>query len=1051
MKKTFLSLFAAVLAFTVTAQKATVKEAEITMKTYPFSDPNPIADPESLYYPYFRFDSFTDKGEPRKWKTVILENEYIRVTLFPEIGGRIWGAVEKSTGKEFIYYNHVVKFRDIAMRGAWVSGGIEYNFGIIGHAPTSVTPLDYMIRTKPDGSVSCYLSANDYITRSNWTVEVNLPKDKAFFTTHITWYNASSMDQPYYQWMNAGYKAEGNLRFCYPGNHYIGHDGKSFSFPIDEQGRDLSWYKNNAFESSKSYHVMGYYNDFYGAYWVDDDFGSVHYARHDDKLGMKIFLWSQARDGAIWEDLLTDTDGQYVELQSGRMYNQPATNSAYTPFKHFSFTPQGTDEWTEYWYPVKNTKGIVKAGPIGAINWQRKEDELMLYFSPVQNGTTRVRLLNGDKEIASYTIQMEAMKTWNKKISLTGIPSDAKLKVIIGNNELVYSEAIEDHQIRRPQTLPQDFDWNSVYGLYIKGEQWMNIKMFDRAEKDLKLCLEKDSHFAPAIVRLASLMNHTGRYEEALKLSRHALSLNTYDGEANYVYGLANKFLGYTTDAKDGFSVATYSPAFRSAAYSQLAGLAIAEKDYALAMMYTEKSLKYNADNMDAKQQRLICYRNTNQQDKARTEIDEILKNTPLNHVARYEAYLLQPSDKHKREFTDMIRNELPHETLLEMAVWYSKQGCLNEAVELCSFVQAYPIATLLQAYLLHVKGQDDASEALLRDVNTASVKMVFPFRPEMLKPLEWAASVQPSWKINYYLALIYMKNGNKTKALTLLNQCDDANYAPLFVTRATLKRKTNRLADLQKAERLEASWRVGDALIRYYIKANEWEQANITASKYNKKYPSNYIIGLKYARTLCETRQYSASIALLKKLNVLPTEGAYTGRSVYRDAHLYQAIQAIEAKKYSEALKAIENSKIWIENLGVGKPYEGQIDNSLENYLEARANPDDTVKTLLLQEIAHARPKDANYFNSNQLLTAIALRQLGEKTEADRMVQDWTRQFPDNLVVKWCVYIYRGDTDAADKLLLLRTNPDEKAPWETTYIDRNFDLLTKMTVLLTE
>jgi hypothetical protein len=65
---------------------------------------------------------------------------------------------------------------------------------------------------------------------------------------------------------------------------------------------------------------------------------------------MKIFLWGQAREGGIWEDLLTDTDGQYIELQSGRVFNQPASNSAYTPYKHYAFAPQMTDEWTEYWY-----------------------------------------------------------------------------------------------------------------------------------------------------------------------------------------------------------------------------------------------------------------------------------------------------------------------------------------------------------------------------------------------------------------------------------------------------------------------------------------------------------------------------------------------------------------------------------------------------------------------------------------------------------------------------------------------------------------------------
>ena len=82
-------------------------------------------------YPYFRFDGYSVSGQDEEWKTVVLENPYIKLWVFPEIGGKLWVAVEKSTGKEFIYFNKVVKFRNIAMRGPWTSGGVEFNFGLI--------------------------------------------------------------------------------------------------------------------------------------------------------------------------------------------------------------------------------------------------------------------------------------------------------------------------------------------------------------------------------------------------------------------------------------------------------------------------------------------------------------------------------------------------------------------------------------------------------------------------------------------------------------------------------------------------------------------------------------------------------------------------------------------------------------------------------------------------------------------------------------------------------------------------------------------------------
>ena len=70
----------------------------------------------------------------------------------------------------------------------------------------------------------------------------------------------------------------------------------------------------------------------------------------------------------IWEKLLTDTDGQYVEVQSGRLFNQAAEDSTLTPFKHRGFAPYATDTWTEYWLPVKGTEGIVEATDLGALN-----------------------------------------------------------------------------------------------------------------------------------------------------------------------------------------------------------------------------------------------------------------------------------------------------------------------------------------------------------------------------------------------------------------------------------------------------------------------------------------------------------------------------------------------------------------------------------------------------------------------------------------------------------------------------------------------------------
>lgn len=1048
MKKMLILLCATSLLQPLFAQQATVTETVETVKTYPFSDPDPVADPSDLFYPYFRFDGFSAKGTDRQWKVVSLENDYIKLTLFPEIGGKIWGAVDKTTGKEFIYNNHVVKFRDIAMRGPWTSGGIEFNFGIIGHAPTSSTPVDYVTRQKPDGSVSCYVSSYELVTRTLWTVEVNLPKDKAYFTTTTTWHNSSSIDQPYYQWMNAGYPAAGNVEFCYPGTNYIGHGGELHSFPLDEQGRDISWYEKNDFGNSKSYHIVGKYNDFYGAYWHDNDFGSIHHADYDEKLGMKIFLWGLSREGGIWEDLLTDTNGQYIELQSGRMYNQPASNSSLTPYKHTAFGPQATDRWTEYWFPVKGIKGVSKASRIGALNVLREDGFLKLYFSPLQKLSTTIKLYEGEKEMNSIPLNCGVLETWKDSIPLNKAVAAGRLKVVVGEDLLVYSEVPSDNITSRPKQLPADFDWSSAYGLYTQGEQWMNQKVLDKAEKFLLASLEKDPYFVPALTDLASLYYRQGRYDEALARCETALSINTYDGDVNYLYGLCNMALGNHTDAKDGFSVASYSPGVRSAAYEKLAEMYLMDRNWTKAEHYALRSKEFNQMNLSADHVLMVVYRKTNQPEKAKALIDPLLEDLPLYHAARFEQLYQGEGSGHPiDDLQSLIRNELPFETYMELAEWYESVGCTEEALSLLSCAGNYPIALYKQAYLLHQAGNDDESRGMLQRAGALSPAMVFPFRPSSLKALEWAKTVQPDWKIDYYEALIRWANQDKAKALELLENCGEADYAPFYLSRASLKEGESRLADLLKAEQIEMSWCTGFALINHYVANNQWQKAVETGKKYTKKYPSNYYIGLKYAKALCETGQYQPCISLLSRMQVLPNEGSYAGRAVYREANLYRAMEQLSHKNYKQVVKSVETSKEWPENLGVGKPYDNMIDNRLEDYLEAKAaaGQGDSRKTSALLAAVADYTISRSHFESGNLLSALALRESGKVQEADHMVAAWSTDFPENRVVQWCTAIYRGEKEKAVGMLQSRNDQTNTTPWEASFRDSNFDLIVRL------
>lgn len=262
---------------------------------------------------------------------------------------------------------------------------------------------------------------------------------------------------------------------------------------------------------------------------------------------------------------------------------------------------------------------------------------------------------------------------------------------------------------------------------------------------------------------------------------------------------------------------------------------------------------------------------------------------------------------------------------------------------------------------------------------------------------------------------------GNKNQALNLLNKCNESSYAPLYLCRAMLKSGQDKLADIQKAEGLEQSSRTGLALINYYLELEDKEKAEKVAQYYFSKYPENYIIGLKYAKALCVNTKYVECIAVLKRIKVLPNEGAYEGRVIYREANLFQAINLLKKKRYSDAIKFVEQSKIWIENLGVGKPYDSDIDERLENYILASAyfkqgNPkkaDDFYKKVIEKANQYS-----GSFNLYDLITVLSLCKTGDVDRADCMVQEWNKRQPDEKIVQWSTVIYNGEVEKARKLL---------------------------------
>lgn len=907
--------------------RATAREIDTVMITYPFSDPDPVPNTGKIY-PYFRFDGFTTKPEKQTWKMVELENDFIKVQITPEIGGKIWAAYDKTRNKPFIYGNDVVKFRDIAMRGAWTSGGIEFNFGIIGHTPAVSNPVDYLVRENPDGSASCFITGLDLLTESRWGVEIRLPEDAARMSTRVFWYNDSPVTQPYYTWMNLAVPAADDLRFVEPGTRYITHGGEAHPWPLDSaRQKDLSVYRQNDFTGSKSYHIAGTREGFFGTFYEDSRDGMIHFAERDDKIGRKVFMWSLAGSGQIWEDLLTDHAGQYVELQSGRLFNQNSMTSSRTPFKQVGMHPYQTDHWVEYWYPYHELSKIDHADAAGVLMLEENGNRTLVRYMAVEavTDTLMVRDRTG-KILHREAVSLAPLESTEIAVSAS---KEEMGKVSLGKMQYL-PDGAADFSYNRPMSAPQEFDPESGYYQYLLGRDAAGFRQYRLAGELIDKSLAQDSFFVPALAEKAALLYRSGKYLSAYQTAAKALAVDTYDPAANYYYGLSAINLGRKTDAADGFEVAALSQAWRSAAWYQLAACYFRDENFFLTRDYLEKVLAFDPMHMNARHLQLVLDRMTGRDDPSVSA--DLLSLFPVNHLVNYEKYLRTKSDRDLDFFRRNIRDELPEQTYLQLGLWYLDLGLPQEAADL---MELAPESNLTDYWLAYLHRDTPAGQDRLAKANAGNPAFIFPFRAAASGMLEWMTEHAGDWKSVYYLALLRAHQDRHDEAgKLLLSLPDDLDFAPLYAWRALFQQEAARKeSDLRRALKLQPEqWRYYLALADHLAVQQDFGAAQKLLAGYYQDHPDSYQTGLALARLYLTTDRLPEAEKVLAEIQVLPYEGASEGRVLYRAVKLLRALDYLGKKEWKQSGVKVEEALLWPENLGVGKPFEEQIDTEWES-----------------------------------------------------------------------------------------------------------------------
>ncbi len=1017
-----------VMVSTIQAQSATIKEDIQSLETYGFSKPNPvpILAENPKIFPYFKFEGYEHTSEKKDWKVVTLENDYIKVTVLPEIGGKVWGAIEKSTGEEFLYKNEVIKFRNIAMRGPWTSGGIEFNFGIIGHHPSTATPVDYITRTNPDGSVSCIVGSTDLPSNTSWTVEIRLEKDKAYFETNASWYNASPLTEAYYNWMTAAAVTSEDLEFFIPGNAYVEHSGDANSWPIDNQGRDLALYKNNDFGPAKSYHVVGEYNDFFGGYYHDRNFGFGQWAPYEEMPGQKLWLWALSRSGGIWEDLLTDSDGQYIEFQAGRLLDQ-YSGGAINPISQVGFDPYMMDKWHEIWFPYKEIGGMVDASEEGVLNVGKNGDELKIGLNALQNIDSEIKVVRNGETVLAEKLNLKPMEIYSNSLPVKTTDS---LRVFVEGTELSYTLSSKANLLKRPFHSDMDLKISVSEQLLADATEALEFREYPLAHKKLTELVQLDPSHRAGRIKLAELEYRKADYETALSHINAVLRMDTYDSGANYAAGITYRAMNDTINALESLGWAARDVKYRSVAFAQMAELYVASKNYKRAEIYARKALDFNTFNLNARKVSAVTARKNELKEKFDQEINALSEIAPLDRFVQTEKSFMEGANPML-----VLSNEFPSETLLSLAIQYLHLGFPEEALRIIDGDTSDTKIKLWKAFLLR-KTDTTKSNLLLEDIADRKVDFVSPYRRETLPVIEWAIQQSDNWKFGYYLAQNYLAVGQIEKGKSLLKALGDRPDSDIFYrfrARMTRDDAASASKDLTYALELQPrDWKVWEESIQFHIKNTDYNKAYGLSKKAYSKFPKNYNIGLAHAKALLNTGRFEKVLSVLKNIHVLPYEHASESRDIYERAHTVVAKSYLEKKNYQKAIQILEKAKEWPENIGVGKPYNP--DERAQNYLLALALKETGAaeeSKNLLNEIVEFSQNHLDGDSLNHLYGILALQKLGASGERAEFVSKLKEATGDkNLKSALALALYEQDTNGLKRNASKPLVP--KDVWET-------------------
>jgi tetratricopeptide (TPR) repeat protein len=751
------------------------------------ADTNPMFLERRVYqgssgrvYPLPFTDRISTEPRDRSWEALHIENQYIRVMILPEIGGRIHVGLDKTNGYDFFYRQNVIKPALVGLAGPWISGGVEFNWPQ-HHRPATFLPVDWEIEESADGSRTIWCSDHDPMNRLKGMHGVCLYPDRAYIELKVRLYNRTPFVRTFLWWANVATHVHQYYQSFFPPDvHFVADHAKRAmsTFPLcddryygvdyaararngvpaDESPEkfvppgtyaknDLSWYANIPVPTS--YMAMGSHRDFCGGYDHAKQAGLVHVANHHISPGKKQWTWGNHDFGYAWDRNLTDEGGPYIELMAG-VYtdNQP----------DFSFlTPGETKTFNQFWYPIQKIGPVQEANTEAAISLQVEAGMAHLGLCTTRSFTgVHIELRRGEQTIADWACNLHPGAPFLTETDVSKEADTLEFSVRAATEDdrvLIRYAPPAPASVTTPEPateppLPSEIAGNDelfVTGLHL--DQYRHATRYPEAY--WLEALRRDPADARCNRALGVLHLHRGEFslaEQFLHRSIERLTLrnpNPYDGEPFYSLGLTLRYLGREKEAYAAFYKSTWNYAWRSAGYLAVAEIDIARGAFENALEHLNLCLRTNADHLNARNLTVVALRKLGRSSEAETVLAETLALDPLDYWARHLAGCTLGDNQVRLDVGfDLLRSGL-----------YSETRSLLETADLSARDGSVPIVLYTLGYTSSLLGDAGHAEAMYREAAAASPDYCFPSRLDELIVLETALQRNPDdARAHYYI-----------------------------------------------------------------------------------------------------------------------------------------------------------------------------------------------------------------------------------------------------------------------------------------------------------